>query len=282
MRKIKLLTDSTCDLSRDLLEKHNITVLPLYVYFGDEEYADGVDLTTADMYRKVSEKGILPKSSAIPPGVFFSCFTKLLEEDYDIIYMGIGSSFSGTFNSAHIAKNMCDSKHIHLIDSENLSSGTGLLLLKAAAFRSQGYPAEEIAEKIIELVPKVRSQFVIDTLDYLYKGGRLNALSAICGKVLHLHPIIKVRNGVMEVGKKVRGSMKKAVMVMLSEAEEIKEEIDTEFFMITHSLATDTFTLLQDEVKTRFNMQNIYETEAGCVISTHCGEGTIGILYIEK
>ncbi len=281
MSKIRLVTDSTSDLSSELIKKHNIKVLPLYVFFGEDEYLDGVTLTTEQMYQKVKELNMLPKSSAIPPGIFLDCFEALLEDDCEIIYMGIGSKFSGTFNSAMIAKNMIGSDKIHLIDSGNLSSGIGLLLLKASTFINEGLNAKTVKEKVEELVPKVRSQFVIDTLDYLYKGGRLNALSAMFGRVLHIHPIIKVRNGVMEVGGKVRGSMTKAIKVMIDEAVHMKEQIDPEFLMITHSLASTT-SMVKKEVNDHFEIENMYETNAGCVISTHCGAGTIGILYIMK
>lgn len=282
MRKIKLITDSTCDLSKELIDKLNLEVIPLYVNFLDKEYLDGIDIDTEKLYQKVEELNMLPKTSAASPGDFVTVFEKYLNQGYEVIYIGIGSKFSGTFNSANVARNILGSEHIYLIDSMNLSSGIGLLLLKTHTMIEAGKEINEIVKEMEDIVPKVRSQFVIDTLDYLYKGGRLNALSAIAGKVLHIHPIIKVKDGAMLVGKKVRGTMKKAIMAMVDEAKEIKDNIDPEFMMITHSMAYDTYPMVKQEIDAHFEIKDVYETSAGCVISTHCGKGTIGILYIEK
>lgn len=279
MRKIKLISDSTCDLSEELIEKHNIEIVPLTVRFNEEEYKDLFELKTENLYQKVEELRVLPKSAAVSPGEFETVFKKYIDHGYEIIYLGIGSKFSGTFQSALIAKNLLNNDTIHLIDSMNISSGTGLLLLKAAKFREEGFSATEIKVKIENLVPKVRSQFVIDTLEYLYKGGRLNALSAFMGKVLNVHPLIEVRNGEMQVGKKAMGSIKKGINIMIDQALSLKDKIDPEFMMITHSLAP-TYSYVERKVKENFNIEHLYETHAGCVISTHCGKGTIGILYI--
>lgn len=282
MSKIKLITDSTCDLSKDLIEKHDIEVVPLYVVFGDEEYLDGVNINTRMLYDKVLEKGMLPKSSAISPGTFMDVFEKYVEEDYDIIYCGLGRSFSGTYNSAVIAKDMINSDKIHIVDSKNLSNGIGLLIMKAVSFIESGDDVLEVVRKIEELVPKVRSQFVIDTLDYLYKGGRLNALSAFAGRVLHIHPIIKVRDGVMIVGKKIRGSMLKAIKAMILEIVMKKDIIDQDIIMLNNSIALEHFPFVIGEIEKQLDIKNTYLQDAGCVISTHCGEGTIGIFYIEE
>jgi DegV family protein with EDD domain len=282
VRKIKLITDSTCDLSNELIDKLDLEVIPLYVNFLNQEYLDGVDIDTKKLYQKVEELNTLPKTSAASPGDFVTVFEKYLNQDYEVIYIGIGSKFSGTFNSANVARNILGKEHIYLIDSMNLSSGIGLLLLKTHTMIEAGKEVNEIVREMEDIVPKVRSQFVIDTLDYLYKGGRLNALSAIAGKVLHIHPIIKVKDGAMLVGKKVRGTMKKAIMAMVDEAKEIKGNIDSEFMMITHSMAYDTYPMVKKEIDDHFEIKDVYETSAGCVISTHCGKGTIGILYIEK
>lgn len=281
MDKIKLISDSTCDLSQELIKFHNIEIVPLTVSFNDKAYLDSVELTTEEMYMKVDELGLLPKSSAVSPGVFEEVFKKYLIEGYEIIFIGIGSKFSGTFQSAVLAKNLIDTDKVHLIDSENLSSGIGLLLLKASSYRASGDNVENIVSKVTALVPRVRSQFVIDTLEYLYKGGRLSALSALMGKMLNIHPVIQVRNGEMVVGKKAFGSIKKGIQLMINEAVEQKDNIDNEFMMITHSLAP-TYPFVAKKVKDNFMIKNVYETHAGCVISTHCGRGTIGILYILK
>jgi len=282
MKKIKLISDSTCDLSNELIEQHDIEIVPLYVSFDEESYKDGIDLSTEEMYTLIKEKNTLPKTAAVAPGEFEVIFKKYLDLGYDVVYMGIGSKFSGTFQSAHLAKSMLETEDVYLIDSANLSSGTGLLLLKAAKFRDAGFSALEIKEKVEALVPRVRSQFVIDTLDYLYKGGRLNALSALMGKMLRVHPLIIVRDGQMHVGKKAMGPMRKGLHVLLDQYKKDQENMDEDFLMITHSMADNHYQYVRSKLEESSAVKNMYETHAGCVISTHCGAGTIGILYIVK
>lgn len=282
MKKVKIISDSTCDLSKDLIEKHDITILPLYVNFDEESYFDGVNLTTPQMYDLVQKKKMLPKTAAISPGVFIETFQNFLDQGCEVVYLGLGSKFSATFSSANVAKQTIESNDIHLVDSANLSSGSGLLLLKAAKFRDLGYSASKIKEELELIVPKVRSQFVIETLEYLYKGGRLNALSAMFGSMLKVKPIIKVRDGVMVVGKKGRGKIKNGIDLMLDEVFQEKESIDPEFMMITHSLAFDSSEYIKEELRKEIKIENLYDTQAGCVISSHCGKGTIGVLYILK
>jgi DegV family protein with EDD domain len=282
MLKIKLITDSTADLSERLLKQHNIDTVPLIVNIGDDSYFDGVTLTTEAMYNKVETMNIMPKTAAASPGSFVEAFQPYIDQGYEIIYLGIGAKFSGTLQSAHAAKTLLNTDKITLIDSANLSSGSGLLLLKAAKFRDQGDDVKTIKEKIEALKPKVRSQFVINTLDYLHKGGRINGLQHMMGSMLRLKPIIKVRDGEMQVGKKARGSIKNGINLLIKDVSDLKDNLDDDFLMITHSLAKDSYDYIYKAIHDSLPVKNIYETEAGCVISSHCGRGTIGILYIEK
>jgi DegV family protein with EDD domain len=281
MHKIKLVSDSTCDLSKSLLEQHQISIIPLYVNFKEDSYLDGVTLTVPEMYKKVDELGFLPKTSAASPGSFVEIFEKYLEEGYEILYIGIGAKFSGTFQSAYSAKQLVASDKIHLIDSENLSSGSGLLVLKAAKFIEAGDDVETIIKKIKILIPKVRTQFVINTMEYLYKGGRCSGIAAIAGTLLKIKPIIKVVDGGMIVGKKPRGKIEIAIDVLIEEVISLKDDIDPEFMMITHSMASNSAQYIKSKLKA-ISINNLYETDAGCVISSHCGQGCIGILYILK
>ncbi len=281
MKKIKLLTDSTCDLSEELLKQNDIGVIPLYVNLGEESFQDGVDLSTDQMYDLVEKHDVVPKTAAASPGDFETIFRHYLKKECQIIYLGIGSKFSATFQNALIAKNMLNSDDIHLIDSHNLSSGSGLLLLKASRYIKDGDGIETVVEKVTSLVPKVRSQFIIDTLDYLHKGGRLKAISALVGTMLRVKPIIRVIDGEMAIGKKPRGKLKNGIKIMFSDMLKDKAQLDGDFVMITHSQSHENAgyikTLLQANLP---EIKNIHETEAGCVISSHCGPKTIGILYL--
>lgn len=273
MNKVLILTDSTADLPKDLIKSRNIYQLPLYVNFEDTQYRDGIDITPKELYEKVDTTNIMPTTSAISPGDFINFFNE--HKDKDIVYMGIGGSISGTLQSAYLAKETLERDNIYLIDSKNLSSGTGLLVLKACDFRDSGLNGKAIKEKLDELVPKVRSQFAILTLDYLHKGGRASGTAKLIGTVLGLKPIIKVVDGVLEVYKKPAGKMSRALDIMINDFNNTK--IDPAYVFITHSFSNKV-----DYIKERINAKNIIISEAGCVISSHCGAGTIGILYIEQ
>jgi len=282
MHKIKLITDSTCDLSRELIKAHDIEVVPLYVNMDGTYYKDGVELTAPKMYDMVKETDALPKTAAASSEEFKTVFKKYLDEGYDILYTGIGSKFSSTLQSANIARMELETGRIHLVDSQNLSSGSGLLLLKAASLRSEGRDIVDIMHTLETIVPKVRSQFVIDTLEYLQKGGRLKAISAFVGTMLKIKPIIRVVDGEMAVGKKARGSIRNGIKIQLKEVLKHQEAIDPEFIMITHTEAFDAAEHTKKALEETNYFENILITEAGCVISSHCGPGTIGLLYIMK
>lgn len=283
MRKVKILTDSTSDLSKQMLIDYNIESIPLYVRFDDEIYKDGINLSTEELYQKVQEKNALPKTSAVSPGDFITFFETYLDKGYDIIYIGIGSKLSATIRSAYLAKDEINQPdRIHIIDSMNLSSGIALLVLKAKDLRDKGLSALHIKEEIERLVPYVRSQFAISTLDYLHKGGRASGLAKLVGTMLSIKPIIKVVNGSLEVYKKPLGKMSRALDIMLEDFNKEQENIDLDYVFITHTLANRQAVYMLDYLKRRFNIKHLIEGSAGCVISSHCGAGTIGILYIVK
>lgn len=282
MNKVIIMTDSTCDLTKSLIESRGIHVVPLYVNFGDLTYRDGVDLTTEELYAKVDELGFLPKSAAVSPGDFVNQFTPFIEQGFDIVCITIGSKLSGTYQSALLAKDMVDESRIHIVDSNNLSSGVGLVVLKGCDLRDQGLDAKTIKQHLDEITPRVRSQFAIQTMDYLYKGGRCSALSAFLGGVLAIKPIIQVNDGKLDVYKKAIGKMTRALDYMLEDYQTLLDKIDPEYVMITHSLADKSAAYMKEKVAEIGMTKNLLETYAGCVISTHCGKGTIGILYILK
>jgi len=281
MNQIKIITDSTSDLSSDLLKKHDIDVVPLFVNFGEESYLDGVNLSVPEMYDLVKAKGFLPTTAAASPASFEDVFRKYVGLGCQILYLGIGAKFSSTLQSANLAKSLVESGDIRLLDSANLSSGSGLLLLKAAQFRDAGDDLDTIVQKITALIPKVRTQFVINTMEYLYKGGRCNSLVALMGTILKIKPIIKVRDGAMVVGKKGHGKITSGIDILLEEVHRLSGELDPDFCMITHSLASDSAQYIRERLQD-LPVKNIFETPAGCVISSHCGQGCIGILYLLK
>ncbi|MDX9692471.1 MAG: DegV family protein, partial [Acholeplasmataceae bacterium] len=214
---------------------------------------------------------------------FITVFEKYLNKGFDIIYIGISSKISATIRSAELAKDEIGlHDRIHIVDSLNLSTGIGLLVLKAKDLRDQGLTAYAIKEKIESFVPYVRSQFAISTLDYLHKGGRASGLAKLVGTMLSIKPIIKVVHGSLEVYKKPIGKMSRALDIMLEDFYAEIDRLDLDYVFVTHTLANRQAIYMIDQIKRRVNVKHLIESNAGCVISSHCGAGTIGILYMVK
>ncbi|HEY8436336.1 MAG TPA: DegV family protein [Haloplasmataceae bacterium] len=281
MRNVVIMSDSTCDLSKELLDHYHIPVIPLYVRFGDDVYRDGIDITTKELYRLVEERKCLPQTSAPSVGDFINFFKPYIESGNDILYIGISSKLSATVQNAHLAAQEFPQGRIHIIDSLNLSTGIGLLVLKACIYRKAGYSVTEMVSAIERLVPRVKTSFIIDTFDYLHKGGRCSALTSFVGTMLKIKPIIHVKEGGMIVGQKPRG-LSKGYRILLSQLLNDKDRLDPDFVMVTYSDAEEAAAYLVNEINTHLKVKHLLTTEAGCVISSHCGRGTIGILYITK
>ncbi|ERI92009.1 EDD domain protein, DegV family [Clostridiales bacterium oral taxon 876 str. F0540] len=281
MNKIKIFTDSTSDLTPELIKENDISIIPLYVNFDEKSFKDGVDISTEELYKKVEEYSMLPKTSAAPPAEFYKAFKQYIDEDYDIIFIGLSSALSSHLQNAELAANQFPEGRIHIVDSLNLSSAIGLLVMKAVDFRNEGLNASEITEKVRALVPKIKTAFIIDTLDYLYMGGRCSALESFFGGVLKIRPVVKVVDGKMILGQKLMGKRERALNTMLNSVIKEKDNISPERVMVTHSISNDA-DYLKNELNKHLDVNEVIETQAGCVISSHCGPNTIGILYIEK
>ncbi|WP_069649971.1 DegV family protein [Caloranaerobacter ferrireducens] len=282
MNNIKIFTDSTCDLSTEILEKYDISVVPLYVSFGNETYKDGIDINTKKLYDLVDKYGILPKTSAPSPTDFYEAFKPYIDEGKDIIYIGLSSKISSTLQNAKIAASKFPDNRIEIIDSLNLSTGIGLLVLKAVDYAKEGLGIKEIGDKLRNKIPLVKTSFVIDTLDYLYKGGRCSALQSFVGSMLKIKPIVKVVNGTMILGQKARGKRRKIIDKMLENTIKESNNIDLERIIVTHSMGYEDALYLKNELENNLNVKEVIITDAGCVISSHCGPNTVGILYINK
>lgn len=279
---VKIIVDSTNDLMPDMLKKLDVEVLPLYVNFGDDTYKDGVDMTTLELYKEVEKRGTLPKTAAVTIGDLMNVFQKWVDKGYEIVYTGISKEMSSSYNNAIIAAKEVAEDKIFVVDSKNLSTGIGLLVLKACKDRDNGLSAKEIAENMEKNTKLVLSQFAIESMEYLYKGGRCSSLSMIVGSMLRIKPIIQVRDGKMSVQQKPIGKIKRALDKMLEQIINDKDRLDTDHILLTHSPAPESRDYLLPLLKENFPNVDIIETVAGCVISSHCGPGTIGILYMVK
>lgn len=283
MNKVKIIVDSTADLSKELYEKNDIAVLPLNVAFGSDAFKDGVDINADQLYERVKKFGELPATSAPGPAAYEEIFKEYIDKGFDIVFMGIGSGFSTAFQNANIATQDLPEGRVFLVDSLNLSSGIGLLAMYGARMAKNGASAKEIQAELNYLATKVSTKFAVETLEYLHKGGRCSGASKLFGHIFHIHPIIAVVGGKMIVTKKPRGLMKIAINEMVNELKADLPNIYEEDVMITHSGCTqDVIDYCYSEVKKLVKPESIKITRAGCVVSTHCGPGTIGILYIKK
>ncbi len=278
--KVKIITDSTNDLDQETLKKNDIEVLPLYVNFTNESYMDGVDITTPQLYEKVEELKELPKTAAVTIATFEEVFSKYVQEGYDIVFTGISKQMSRTYENAVLAANEVSPEHIFVVDSMNLSTGIGLLLLKACKYRDEGKTAKEIAEQLNLDNKRVLSQFAIERMDYLYKGGRCSGMAKIFGTLLKIKPLIAVRDGRMHVAKKPHGNMKVALDIMIEQLKQDLPRLDRDVVLITHSIAFESCDYIKEKISQFLGDVPILCTVAGCVISSHCGPGTIGILYM--
>lgn len=282
MNKIKIFADSTCDLSPELIKDNNISIIPLNVTFGDDTYKDGIDISTTELYEKVQEFNQLPKTSAPPPGVIKEAFAPYIEEGYDIIYISLSSQISATYQNALLAAGMFPEDRVLVIDSKNLCTGIGILVMKAVDFLKQGLSAKEIAKKIYDLTPYVEIEFVVDTLDYLYKGGRCSSVQKFAGGLLKIRPSIKVVDGKVVPAKKFRGKREKMLKDFVENALKAKGDIDDKRVFVSHSQGEESAKFLKERLEQELKVEEVLVTEAGCVISSHCGPNTVAIVYIRK
>ena len=251
MNKVRILVDSCADLTKELYKEFDIDVVAQNVRFGEESYLDnGEEITLEQLYQKVKEKGSLPQTSAVTPGAFDEYFKKTLDAGYDVVYVGLGSKLSTTFQNANLAKQSYPEDKIFLVDTGSLSSGIGLVALKACKFRDEGLSAKEIADKCNEFPKKTIAQFTVETLDYLHKGGRCSGASKLIGHIFHVHPYLRMVDGTLIVYKKPRGPMKIALDEQLKELKAVLPNVDKDFIFVTHAgLDKDKEDYLKNEVK---------------------------------
>ena len=281
MNNIVITSDSTSDLSSELRQRYNINILPLGVTLGGKVYKDGVDITPDDIYAHHDKTGELPKTTAANVDEFYNFFKKFADEGKTVIHFDISSGMSSTFNNARIAAE--EFENIYVIDSANLSTGIGLLVVAAAEMVNEGLEAEEIVAKINDMVPKVDASFVIDNLEYLYKGGRCSALAAFGANMLKLKPCIEVKDGAMGVGKKYRGRYADVLKTYVSERLGDGSDIDNSRVFVTHAGCDEEIVKqVVEQVKEAGIFKEVFLTRAGCTVSSHCGANTLGVLFIRK
>lgn len=278
---IKIISDSTCDLPQEVLEKYNITMVPLTVIKDGRNFTDGVDITPADIFEHVANGGDLCSTAAVNIGEYEDWFSKYAS-DYDgVIHINISSEFSSCYQNARLAAENFD--NVRVIDSRNLSTGQGLVVLKACELAKEYDDLDKIAELLNEFTEKVEASFLLDRLDYMVKGGRCSAAAALGANLLNLKPCIEVRNGKMGVVKKYRGNYAKCLSAYVKDRLSNRDDIDNGTLFVTRTPVTDEcFHAVENAVAEYNHFETTYWNEAGCTISCHCGPGTLGVLFVRK
>ncbi|MBQ9611353.1 MAG: DegV family protein [Lachnospiraceae bacterium] len=279
---IAIVSDSTCDLSKELIERYDIHILPLHVILGEEERLDGVNISPDEIYEWSDADKQTPKTSAPSIEDAIDLFQELLKEHDEIISFCISESMSASGNVMRLAAEELEAEDkIHVINSQNLSTGIGLLVIAAAEMVKENKLSAEILEKIQELIPRVRSSFVVDSLEYLRRGGRLSGAKALIGSVLRLHPKIAVKDGAMAASGNYRGNIEKAFANYVRDMEQDLKAAERSRVFITYSSKNEPAV---SEIKSYLEnlgvFQEILITRAGSVISSHCGPGALGVLFI--
>lgn len=280
--KIKLFSDSTCDLSQELIREYDIQIIPLHVIMDDFSYDDTANLRPEQIYEWSDRTRQTPKTSAPSVGEIEKIMRPYLDDYDQFVLFSIASGMSSSNQSMRIAVSDLGIEDRSLvIDSQNLSTGIGLLIIKAAEMIMAGCDITEIEKTVNRLIPEVRSSFVVDTLTYLYRGGRCSGLASLAGAALKLHPLINVIDGKMVPGKKYRGNMNRIFRTYVDDLKSQLADADKSRVFITHSGSDpDTIEAVRRKLQDEYDFKEILVTQAGCVISSHCGPNTLGVLFI--
>lgn len=281
---IVITADSTCDLSPELIRDYHIIVTPLHVMMGEETFTDGVDLSAAQIFDYVSQSGVLPKTSAVSISEYAAVFRPLVESGKTVIHVNIGGKFSSTGQNAAIAAEEVGKDKVFIVDSENLSTGSGHVVLQIADMIQQGLSAREIVEKIQDLLPRIDASFILGNLEYMRKGGRCSAVAALGANLLNLKACIEVKNGVMGVGKKYRGNLedvlRKYTDDRLSQGPDAYEK--KRVFVTSTCTDPEIPNMVRDYIVAKNIFEQVIITTAGSTVTSHCGKNTLGVLFIRK
>ena len=280
MNKVIITADSSCDMPPALLQKYGIPIIPFYVNFDNESFRDNIDIDRDTLFQRVKETGVLPKTASIAPAEFSAFFAEHLKNSGGIVHISIGSHLSSAFQNATIAATEFD--NVFVVDSQALSSAESLIILYAASLAEAGHDAKLIAKEATSYAKRCDISFVLDTLTYMSKSGRCSSITSLGANLLGIKPALSMKDGDLGVGKKYRGKMKmvlpKYIKERLADA-----SVDSTRAFITHTgVDNETMALVMQAVEETGMFKEIIVSEAGCVIASHCGPGTLGILFVRE
>lgn len=278
-KPVYITADSTCDLSPEILERFHIKIAPLHVLIGDEDYLDWVNFTPDMIYERYERDKVIPRTAAVTPQEFVDFFTPLVEAGYEVVHLDISSKMSGTYQNAAIVAQ--DLPGVYPVDTQQLTTGMGQMILEACRMRDEGIDAATIAKAMIDLIPKVDTSFVIDTLEYIWKGGRCTGVTAFGANLLQLKPCIEMRDGQLEICKKYRGNIFKVYEKYIRERLTGKKvRPDYIFITTSNDLSPEVQDRLSNLIRSITPVKEIFFTRDGCVVTCHCGPGTLGLLFM--
>ncbi len=275
---VKIITDSICDVPGEYVERYDIKVIPLTVHFGDEQYKDGVDFTLNEFLSRLGKSKILPTTSQVPPAEFLEVYNKEISSGSKVISIHASSQLSGTYNSAVMAKEAMDGEDIHVINTEGITLGAGMLVIKAARLAEEGLEPEEITKEIEESKKKMKHMLILDTLKYLHKGGRLSLTASVAGSILNIKPILTMEDGRLVLFEKARG-VKKAIAMIMNTIKDKGWTLEGRTIGINHIADPEHLEMLEKELVREYNIKEIIKGEAGSVIATHGGPGAVGLYF---
>lgn len=279
-KPVYITADSTCDLSQELKERLGVKTVPLHVTIGRDNYLDGKSISPDLIFARYDQEKLLPTTAAVSPQEFEDFFRPLVEAGYEVVHLDISSDLSGTYQNAVIAAQ--ELEDVYPIDSRHLSTSISLLLLEACRLRDQGKSAAEIVQAIYDLIPRVRTSFVVDTLEYLWKGGRCSGVAAFGANLLSLKPCIEMKEGKLEVGKKYRGKINKVYEKYIEERLAGQKIYGGRVSLVcTDVLPQETRDTLESLMRSVAPVEEVLFARAGSTICSHCGPGTLGVMYIE-
>lgn len=280
-KPVMITTDSTCDLPREIAERFQIRVVPLHVTLGEETYLDGVDFTPEMIFQRYAENGVLPRTAAVSPQEFTAFFGELVEAGYEVVHLDLSAELSGTYQNAVIAAQELEG--VYPVDTRSLTTGMGLMAIHACKLRDEGLDGASIAQAMKALIPKVNVSFVIDTLEYMWKGGRCTGVAAFGANLLRLKPCIEMREGKLEVIKKYRGNIGKVYEKFIEERlTGVKIQTDYLFISSEPRLEGEEKERIEALIRKLIPVKEVFFGPLSCTVTSHCGPGTLGILFIEE
>ena len=279
--RIKITSDSTCDLSSQLLKEHNISLTSLIVIKDEQEYRDGINIQPEDIFQHVAQGGSLCSTAALGVGAYEDHFRQYADSYDGVIHISLGSGFSSSYQNARLAAE--DFPNVRVVDSMNLSTGQGLVALKACELAKTMDDLDQIHAALVDFASRVEASFLLDRLDYMVKGGRCSAAAALGANLLNLKPCIEVKDGKLGVVKKYRGNYAKCLANYVKDRLDGREDLEHDTLFVTCTPVTnECYAAVMEAVSAYGRFDTVYETTAGCTVSCHCGPGTLGVLFVRK